>query len=103
MLKAQLTIFLKCARDDVLKLSGYSRVDLGRWLRSGSQYLGTDYAGALALKRQTTCGHLVQHDAERKQISSLVQFLGSYLLRRHISHCPNHSTLDGQVFVFFRG
>ena len=47
-----------------------------------------NHAGSLAAEGRDARRHLVQHDAERKQIGASVEFLAAHLFRRHVGHGP---------------
>ena len=59
-------------------------IESNRLNRGPVQNAIEDHAGGVAPKRQRPSRHLVQHNAEREQVSALVEFLAPHLLRRHI-------------------
>ena len=50
-------------------------------------------------KRLLAGGHFVEHDAQRKQVAALVQFLAPRLLRRHVNRrSRNHAHRGQRIF-----
>ena len=86
MLITKATVFLKRLADDLFELMWHIRVDPNRrhwWtLQNGIE----DQRRSVASKWQRSRAHLVQHCPEGEEISTSVEFLSSYLLRRHICH-----------------
>src|ERR1035438_4164166 len=65
------------------------RVAVQEGIRRGSR--------RLAAKRQLPGGHLVEHDTERAQIATMVQWLAQRLFRRHVGHGPERRPRAGEM------
>ena len=50
-------------------------------------------------KRQRSCGHLIQHHAEREQVRPRVQFFTACLLWRHIRNRPHRTARTRQLML----
>ena len=66
---------------------------LGRRGENGAQHGDVVFSG----ERTPAGQHLVEHDAERPDISACVQRIAARLFRRHVRHGPEHHARSGDV------
>src|SRR6266850_7620148 len=98
VLVAQSTVLLKRPVDNFLQLRWQIRIQAHGRYRLPIQDGLENHSGSISAKWQRTCGHLIEHHAEREEIGAVIQFLAAYLLRRHISDRAYRSARAGQQF-----
>ena len=81
---AQAAVLLERLGDDPLELGGQMRVERARRHRRLVQNPVEDDGRRRAGERLPAGRHLVEHDAERKQIGARVELLAARLFRRHV-------------------
>ena len=94
MLVAQLAVFLQRAVDDIFQLGRQVRIQPDRCQRRAVHDRIEDDSRSFSPKWHRASRHLVQHDAERKQIGARVERLAPHLLRRHVSHRAQRRSRD---------
>src|SRR5258708_7960538 len=86
MLITEVTVLLESPVDHLLE----RRRDIGIHAYGSDRIAVEDGFGdqsrAASSKRQGARGHLVENDAERKEICATVQYLGPYLFGRHVGN-----------------
>src|SRR5215468_7705743 len=88
MLIAKVSIFFQRLVDDLLKLRGKLRVEVGSWQWLTVQNRIVNRRFRLTAERLLPGGHLVHNYAEGEQVRTAVELLTPCLLRRHV---PNGS------------
>src|SRR5271170_8132266 len=86
-LATELAVFLQQLIEDVLELFRELGVE-GDW-RDGwvIEDLIEDYRGGGAAKWMVASGHLIEHNAQRKEVAARIERLAASLLRRHVGYC----------------
>ena len=97
VLIAQLAILLERLVDDVLQLGGQRRVEPRRGHRRLAENPFEDHRRGRAGKWLRASRHLVQHDAERKEIGARVEVESARLLRRHVRDRADGRAAVGDV------
>ena len=98
-----LPVFLQRLRDDVFQVRRQIRIqaDQRGWrpVQDGIE----DGPGGVPLERKESGRHLVQQNAERKQVSASVQRLSQHLLRRHVGDRAQRRAGTGEIVLGNRG
>ena len=102
VLVAQIAVLLQGFEDDVFELGRQIPVETNGRRRHRIEDGFENDAGTLAVKRHSAGSHLVENRSKGKKIGASVQFLGPYLLRRHVGHGPDHGARAGQIFFACR-
>src|SRR6266699_2502653 len=84
-------------------LGGYVRIQSECWRWCSIQNGFEDHTTRVASKRKHARTHLVQHRAEREQISTSVEFFALNLLGRHIRHGAQRRAGTGQMCLGLDG
>src|SRR6202040_15333 len=56
-------------------------------------------AGSISAKWQSTCGHLIEHHTERKQVRARIQWCAAHLFRRHVGDRAHCAAGTGEQFL----
>jgi hypothetical protein len=57
-----------------------------------------NHTGAIAMKWQGTCGHLVKNHTEREKVGTCVESLRTDLFRRHVGNSAKSCARTGEMF-----
>ena len=98
VLVTQIAIFFQRLVDDVFELRWQVRIQPDRRDRRAIENRLEDQRRSVAAKWKLTGGHLVQHDAEGKQIRTRIEFFSLRLLRRHVGDGAQRRPGAGQMF-----